>query len=289
MQNGNKELIARLNVKFCKYIFINGSLSKEQNEDLNNVINTASNIQEWHVPYELITKQIYETDVESIEGIPNSISQKLDNVKAIDPAKNDFVKDVKLSTVRHVHLAIVQKEYIDENLRAAKNTLKGIEKVKDSIYSDFIAILGIFTAITFATFGGLQLLGNVFGNIEDSVMEDIGSALMLGAVYLFGIYIILLALLIGIAKLKKDSYRPSGTMIYISVISFATIFLIGFSLTIHQNLQKFSTITYILNHLDIILITLIVIMWVIAIFLFYRKRRSFREESNSLAKVLTKK
>lgn len=56
MQNGNKELIARLNVKFCKYIFINGSLSKEQNEDLNNVINTASNIQEWHVPYELITK-----------------------------------------------------------------------------------------------------------------------------------------------------------------------------------------------------------------------------------------
>lgn len=27
-----------------------------------------------------------------------------------------------------------------------------------------LSILGIFTAITFAIFGGLQLLGNIFGN-----------------------------------------------------------------------------------------------------------------------------
>ncbi|MCT6812056.1 MAG: hypothetical protein M3029_02790, partial [Lactobacillus helsingborgensis] len=54
---------------------------------------------------------------------------------------------------------------VENNSIAAKNNIKNniIEaenNIKKELYPEFIAILGIFTAITFAIFGGMNLLSN---------------------------------------------------------------------------------------------------------------------------------
>ena len=153
----NSNQIKELNKIFCQYIFKPDSLTKNESDNLTNVVNSAIKLKEWHVPYEIITEKIYATNMENLEEIPNSVQEKLVNIRAIDNQDISRINKVRDDTVRHVHLAIVQKKYIDSNLKQAKEELEQIKDIKDSIYSDFIAILGIFTAITFATFGGLQL------------------------------------------------------------------------------------------------------------------------------------
>lgn len=43
-----------------------------------------------------------------------------------------------------------------------------VDEIKNNVYSEFITILGIFTAITFAIFGGMNLLSNLFKNIGNT-------------------------------------------------------------------------------------------------------------------------
>lgn len=222
--------VKKLNDAFCSLIFKQNALTREENDKLNNVVNSAIKLYEWHVPYELITEKIYGTDIKHLEEITNSVQEKLANISSESKSDNDKIIKLRFDTVRHIHLAIVQKKYIDSNIVEAQKELTEIKEVKGSIYSDFIAILGIFTAITFATFGGLELIGNVFGNIHKFTFVNIGGALMLGAIYLLGMYLILIALLIGVSKLNDRKYYLSNTSIYVISASFVTIFTVGFGL-----------------------------------------------------------
>ena len=165
MVNSRNDL-EELNIQFCNLIFKNGSLTEEESDRLNSVVNSAVKIQIWHVPYEKITQTIYKLSDNQIGGIVNSVDEKLANIKARSEGQKVEIDKVRSDTVRHMHLAIVQKQYIDSNLVQANEGLKHIKTIKDSIYTDFIAILGIFTAITFATFGGLQLIGNILSLIH---------------------------------------------------------------------------------------------------------------------------
>lgn len=96
-----------------------------------------------------------------------------------EPFKTKTEKDINL-----INSSINDK---DKGLGALKSKIEnkeqGIEnKIKSNIYTDFIAILGIFTAITFAIFGGMNLLSNLFQNI-DSTPASLGQALILAAVF----------------------------------------------------------------------------------------------------------
>lgn len=264
------EQVDELNDKFCEYIFKSNALTKDESEGLNNVINSAIKLNEWHVPYEIITKRIYATDVENLGQIPKAVQEKLENVRADDESDITSISKIRLDTVRHIHLAIEQKEYIDTNLKQAKEELERIRSVKDSIYSDFIAILGIFTAITFATFGGLQLVGNIFGKLNHFTFKNIGGVLMLGSIFLLGMYLILIALLVGVSKLNNRKYHLSNSNMLILLTSFVTIFTLGFGLMD----KTFST-----HNLFWILFILVVIMWGIVIVRSEHFRRYFHKSA----------
>lgn len=92
---------------------------------------------------------------------------------------------------------------------------------------DYITVLGVFTSITFATFGGLQLLGNVFGNIRNTAHTTVGREIMLGAIFLFGTYAILVALLTGVSKIVGKDYNLSKHNTMFTLAGITLIFLIG--------------------------------------------------------------
>ena len=125
----NSNQIKELNKIFCQYIFKPDSLTKNESDNLTNVVNSAIKLKEWHVPYEIITEKIYATNMENLEEIPNSVQEKLVNIRAIDNQDISRINKVRDDTVRHVHLAIVQKKYIDSNLKQAKEIAVNIPNI----------------------------------------------------------------------------------------------------------------------------------------------------------------
>ena len=136
-------------------------------------------------------------------------------------------------------MAITQKVYIDKNVEIANSKLEEInheiEEIQDTkskIYTDFITILGIFTAITFAIFGGLQLIGNCLGNLTGKItLSKIGGILIITSVILLSVYLILIALMIGLSKLLSRSedrrYKFTGKVTACIIGTIIGLFLIG--------------------------------------------------------------
>ena len=223
------ELINKYSYTFYEFLFSNDTKELKEDDDVYiylDIIKKSN--KKYHSPYEIITKMVFDSK-NQIDS--NSVREKIDLLKADNNVVNQFLDD----TCRHIMLSIEQKAYIDNMVKETKRNLddstaqlESISKIKDKIYSDYIGILGIFTAITFATFGGLQLLGNVFGKIKDADSTSVGSELMLGSVFLFGTYMILLALLTGISKLMGKNYNTSFPTRFIIVFSFLVIFVFGF-------------------------------------------------------------
>jgi hypothetical protein len=218
--NINKSAEKDLSMKLCRIIFLKKyKLSSDEINELNKLFESYTTL-DLHAPYDEISRYVYsEKDIKVIKGLSQSVDEKISNGVKME---NDKYKAFHKSIIRHINLAVIQRSYIDETSKEASNVASDIayeakdvsneaKKVKDKIYTDFITILGIFTAITFATFGGLQLLSNIFDHTDFSSLKNLGGSLFLGSCYIVGIYLILIVLLTGIKKLsqKNSEYIPS--------------------------------------------------------------------------------
>ncbi|TDM10460.1 hypothetical protein [Macrococcus lamae] len=140
--------------------------------------------------------------------------------KNIDPFQNNNFIEKELveqdkekiiivyKMIEHIKLAISQKEGlyekqsiaisrlnsdIDENQKKVKKfedsikKLSDIEKSIESVYPQFVAILGIFTSIIFAVFGGFNQISAVGKNLQDTEITKLLIFLpmvMLGIIFL---------------------------------------------------------------------------------------------------------
>lgn len=192
----------------------------------------------------------YKGDPEGLDVFRSNFRELIVSDKNKKNAETAFNHLLKLTD--HMELASIQKSYLSDRqeieINDQQNKLNQIQvKLEDSqkivkkledrakmledknqkMTGEFVTILGIFTSITFATFGGIQLLGNVFGRMNSSKSTVVGSELMLGAVFLLGTYLILIALLTGIAKLTGKKYHTSFPTNYLLMLGFLTIFVGG--------------------------------------------------------------
>ncbi|WP_172412694.1 hypothetical protein [Ligilactobacillus salivarius] len=86
---------------------------------------------------------------------------------------------------------------ITEKVKQAKSKVNGI-------YSEFVGILGVFTALSFALMGSVQVFGNILKNINTPNVGNIGYVLVVGGVYLLLIYLVIMTLFIGMKKVFKE-------------------------------------------------------------------------------------
>ena len=123
----------------------------------------------------------------------------------------------------------------DSKLEQISNRINDEEKkitnkIKGNVYSEFIAILGIFTAITFAIFGGMNLLSNLFKNIG-STPASLGQTLILAAIFGLIMWGIIELLFYWISKIKgitdstKDKDKKWFNWLAIGVL--AIILILG--------------------------------------------------------------
>ncbi|HFR3098732.1 TPA: hypothetical protein ACHU8X_000106 [Enterococcus faecalis] len=140
-------------------------------------------------------------------------------------------------------LALLQSDIdkADEQLKETEEQLDKIENIKGSIYTEFIAILGIFSALIFGLFGGFQGLSEAVVKLSDS--WSIGRVLTIGSGIMMSLSLLIFGLLQWVARLTgrkltscncyekgtecKHSVFLRHRTLFSLVFSFIFIFILG--------------------------------------------------------------
>ena len=121
-----------------------------------------------------------------------------------------------------------QKDNLESKINNQKDNI--LSDIKSLIYPEIITILGIFTAITFAIFGGMNLLTDLFQNIGSSP-ASLGQILILAAIFGLIMWGIIELLFYWISKIKgitnstKDKNKTYFNWLAIGVL--AIILILG--------------------------------------------------------------
>lgn len=190
--------------------------------------------------YSEVSRFIYSLDDSEIDVL--TVNLKLLVEYAKDKSENDIIHKIN-KLIDHSDLAHYQRKYIEDEVRKNERLMRGIhrstmtireeskelteelkntkdslenkfvdissdiDKHKSSTYTQFVTILGIFTAITFGVFGGMEILGNVMSNIAN---VRISKLLMFSSLIIGAILTILYMLLTGISNLVELPIRNCG-------------------------------------------------------------------------------
>lgn len=223
---------------------------------------------------------------------------------------NKFIIKMNNDISRHIRLSNIQKNYINKNvknsrelmletvaeLESIKKTrcetdselkiirnktketyeeLKKVQEIKKGIYTDFIAILGIFSALLFGMFGGFDSLKEILSNLHNT---SISTTLICFSSLMLGLLCLIFLLVQSIAKLTgKDTLgcehheidehcscsiiRKYPVFIY-SMLLFSTVLIISCVIRFfdHNKLYKAVSIYWIIA----------VILTIVILFVFYK-------------------
>ena len=214
---------------------INELCKQKFNNDIIKIIYSAfidvENPNAFEYKVEEVAIIIYELDKSSIEKLLYNVELliSVSNEKG-DKVVNDLLHSIKYNVVLRNYV-LSKTESLEESISnleadlkesqialnqtqmkldsAQKKTKKinkiidKMENMKSSIYTDFIAILGIFTAITFALFGGFSAVGAVSNALKHPSSRLFGYDIVSMALLFLFICLILIILFNGIFKINN--------------------------------------------------------------------------------------
>lgn len=209
--------------KICEYVFDDKNINSK---DIKNIKETYSNLNDALsiiILNDKITHRMFASKDKPLVDT-KKLKLQIDKLKKIDfeiyslvfSLTNTCVHEqyfTSVGDIRQKNLLNKQKDEIIETTSSQINKIKKqttqiteesnkqIERVKNNIYTDFITILGIFTAITFAIFGGMNLLTDLFKNIG-STPVSLGQTLILAAIFSLIMWGIIELLFYWISKIK---------------------------------------------------------------------------------------
>lgn len=168
--------------------------------------------------YKVITNVVYQTNLEDLEdeevyvaNIDRLIS-KAEELSLL--SEENAGEKYRKSLYNHFGLAIEQKEFITDNIDNLKESIKiaesNVEKIKDTkgkIYTEFVTILGIFTTIMFAVFGGFQGIGLIGMNINET---PISKLIMFFSLMMIGIGFLIFLSYNAVSKLTNLDLSSCG-------------------------------------------------------------------------------
>lgn len=195
-----------LDEKFCKLFFSDNFSNKKVAEDIGKNIDDQLKLNRSHASYSNVTRYIFYKCDEKItsEFVDTRCEEFADLIDPRDKKKASFV----YKTNEDIKLAFAQKEYIGAGLKETKKTLNKVKNNLGRIYAEFITLLGIFTAIAFSAFGGIEALSSIFSKLSfKNPRITMGFVLVIGSIIAIVIYGILFILMESIYKLLNIAYE----------------------------------------------------------------------------------
>ncbi|ESS00599.1 hypothetical protein [Limosilactobacillus fermentum] len=245
--------------------------NKALENDLNELVEYAKELDPKFLPYASITAIVYRA--KNTTDLPNYSQQiKLCMKDVIKDYEGDNLNGVEcvIKLIEHFDLATNQmsdlysrqdKEIkeVESNLSSQNDTLKknkgdleeivkqlnGVETIKGTIYTEFITILGIFSAFIFGIFGGFQSINTTLNIFEKNRL--IGKPLMMSATIMIALMIILymfigwLGQIVG-RPLRRTCYKckENGNQECVHIFRHLIIRHIGFSVGIFAMMIVFT-------------------------------------------------
>lgn len=190
------------------------------------------------VPYDLMTAIIFQEDFEYEDSLINDNISMLDLDDRVD-------SEIALHTLRKIHnhtaLAFTQKrefsgvlqqaeadrEQLAQAIQEQKREVKVLTEKTKRVSIEFTTVLGIFTSIVFALFGGVQVVSTLLSNTHSLTAKDMGDTILLASVATTLVYLLLIALLSGISKLTDNQYNVSGKVTAVVLLTLVFMALLG--------------------------------------------------------------
>lgn len=244
------------------------------------------------------------------------INYEFENTKEmLTQAQSDLAKAQKRVQETEDRLSAAQSKIFDtensisETLLLTQNQISKhgkdineIRNIKNQIFTQFVTILGIFTTIVFASFGGLQMLSNVINNLQ----YPIGKLLMFFSLILTAIVSLLFILMTTIGRLTDRNIRSCGCdsdncrhnviqkypIFTFLLLACMFLFFIGVSAIFVDYNEFYKHIVHSMKLtkqvwlVTIILITLLIIMVSTYLFMYFRKPRQSSQPSTSVREIV---
>lgn len=225
-------------IKFCEYLFLNRDFTDDEKKCFSFILKNILG-KKTAIPYDLMTQKVLNIEDENLlNQLLNNVSKHLNDVEMnledlLDLQLGDGISYQILS---HINMCVgIRKsinksvEYYDKELGKAREEITSLKDIKQKIYTDFITIIGIFTSIIFALFGGVQMLSNILGKNIISNYHQILNVMFIGLFYLLSMFFLLIVLFSGINDLiQNNKFNISKKFFIILILMFLTIFAIGF-------------------------------------------------------------
>lgn len=87
-----------------------------------------------------------------------------------------------------------------------KKEVESVEEIKSSIYTDFISILGVFSAFVFLMFGGIDVVRAVIDVADDLQVISLSRLIILSSLMLVAVLTLLYCLLLWIARITGKRF-----------------------------------------------------------------------------------
>lgn len=91
--------------------------------------------------------------------------EKISNNYSLSQAQKSYIGTITKGVEQQVKSTQKMVKDIKENADKVQITLENIEKTKSSFYTDFIAILGVFSSFVFVMFGGFSALSTILDSL----------------------------------------------------------------------------------------------------------------------------
>lgn len=187
----------------------------------------------YSTPYEYVSKYVYEQEDISMEDneIFNQnqvvLLREIQYSNAYKENDTECLKKNLNKLSRHYALAKIQKEFIlnttkdvekkvvnfnksiselDKSIARTKEAVSNVETTKSSIYTDMIAILGVFSAFVLVMFGGIEIARSLFDIGDDLSNMKLSRIITVVSIMMIIVLTILYSLLLWIAKITGKNF-----------------------------------------------------------------------------------
>lgn len=159
-----------------------------KNSAVESLFKTVNAGKQFEFHHEKIAKVVYEIDDRRI-GI------LIKNCETIETSP--FENDEITKFISSIRLSITQRDFILKNIKIAGIEAEKIENTKSQIYTDIISVLGIFSALIFALFGGVSMVAQSISGLASGVR--LSRTILMFSLVSMGLIVLIFLLLNGIS------------------------------------------------------------------------------------------
>lgn len=175
------------------------------------------------------TKNSVDITIETISKMDNLVERTERVVENTNKTADEALKVSQEAKVMSEN-AKISADNASRLSQDSKNIMDEVSDTKTSIYGEFIAILGVFTAIAFVLMGSIQTFGTVFSKVDNPSSASMGYAVEAGAVFLIIIITIVIVLFTGMNRVLSKSKTFPWWVVYIVISVILLLVLVGLAL-----------------------------------------------------------